>query len=140
MRDRGRGGIIIIGSNSCHAGAPGQVVYSAAKAYEFNFAEGLWAELLPHGVHVLGLILGLVNTPNIARMGFTIAGHVASEPDDVAQEGLDYLESGPIRVIGGWTDQWRQLRGMERGEAMALIGKGVGKGVGKGGGKGGGSN
>ena len=125
MRERGRGGIIVVGSNSCHAGAPRQVVYSAAKAYEFNFAEGLWAELKPHNVHVLGLILGLTNTPNIARMGFRIEGHVAAEPDDVAQEGLDYLGREPIRVIGGWTEQWRQLRGMPRGEAMSLVGKGV---------------
>jgi short-subunit dehydrogenase len=123
MRARGRGGIVIVGSNSCHTGAPGQVVYSAAKAYEFNLAEGLWAELGPHGVHVLGLILGLTATPAIARMGFTIAGHVAADPDDVAREGLDWLGREPIRVIGGWTDDIARRRGLPRGEAMAYAGK-----------------
>jgi short-subunit dehydrogenase len=126
MRERGRGGIIIVGSNSSHTGVPGQVMYSATKAFEFNFAEGLWAELEPHGVHVLGLILGLTATPNIARMGFKIEGHEAADPDDVAQEGLDYLGMEPIRTIGGWTQRWQDLRGLPRLEAMAMIGKGPG--------------
>jgi short-subunit dehydrogenase len=124
MRTRRRGGIIVVGSNSSHTGVPGQVMYSATKAFEFNFAEGLWAELAPHNVHVLGLILGLTATPNIARMGFKIDGHEAADPDDVAQEGLDYLGREPIRTIGGWTERWRELRGSPRLEAMALIGKG----------------
>ncbi len=125
MRERGRGGIIIVGSNSCHTGAPRQVVYSAAKAYQFNFAEGLWAELRPHNVHVLGLILGLTNTPNLARTGYKpdpAAGLIMAEPKDVAQQGLDQLGHEPIHCIGGWTDRWRQLRGLPRGEAMAMIG------------------
>jgi short-subunit dehydrogenase len=129
MRERGRGGIIIVGSNSCHTGAPRQVVYSASKAYEFNFAEGLWAELKPYNVHVLGLILGLTNTPNLARTGFkpdAEAGLVMSEPDDVAQQGFDHLGLEPIHCIGGWTERWRQLRGLPRGEAMAMIGHGAG--------------
>ncbi|SFF99058.1 Short-chain dehydrogenase [Novosphingobium sp. CF614] len=129
MRERRRGGIIIVGSNSCHAGAPRQVVYSAAKAYQFNFAEGLWAELRPHDVHVLGLILGLTNTPNLARTGFKFemaAGLVMSEPDDVVRQGFEYLGREPIHCIGGWTERWRQLRGLPRGEAMAMVGHGVG--------------
>jgi uncharacterized protein len=128
MRTRGRGGIIIVGSNSCHSGAPRQVVYSAAKAFQFNFAEGLWAELRPHGVHVLGLILGLTNTPNLARTGFKadpVSGLEMSEPDDVAHQGLEKLGQEPILCIGGWTKRWRQLRSLPRGEAMAMIGHGV---------------
>jgi short-subunit dehydrogenase len=129
MRQRRRGGVILIGSNSCHAGAPRQVVYSAVKAYQFNFAEGLWAELRPHGVHVLGLILGLTNTPNLARTGFKpemVPDQVMWEPDDVARQGFEHLGQDPIYCIGGWTDRWRQLRGLPRGEAMALVGQGVG--------------
>jgi len=129
MRERGRGGIIIVGSNSCHAGAPRQVVYSAAKAYQFNFAEGLWAELRPHNVHVLGLVLGLTNTPNLARTGFTpemAAGLIMTEPDEVARQGFEHLGREPIHCIGGWTEQLRQLRGLPRSEAMAMIGQGVG--------------
>jgi short-subunit dehydrogenase len=126
MRARGRGGVIIVGSNSCHAGAPRQIVYSAAKAYEFNFAEGLWFELKPYNVHVLGLVLGLTNTPKIIRMGFTLEGHQPADPDDVAQEGLDYLGREPIRVIGGWTEHFKQLRTLPRAEAVALMAKGAG--------------
>lgn len=127
MRARGRGGIIIVGSGSCHTGAPRQVVYSAAKAYEFNFAEGLWAELKPHNVHVLGLILGMTNTPNMARMGIRmdIPGFEGAEPDEVAQEGLDYLGREPIRVIGGWTERVQKLRSLPRAEALAITGAGL---------------
>jgi short-subunit dehydrogenase len=123
MRERQRGGIIIVGSNSCHTGAPNQVVYSASKAYEFNFAEGLWGELQPHNVHVLGLFLGLTATPNIARMGFKLEGMEADDPDDVAQAGLDHLGREPIHCIGGWTERFRQLRSLPRREALALAGK-----------------
>ena len=132
MRNRARGGIIIVGSNSCHAGAPRQVVYSAAKAFQFNFAEGLWAELRPLGVDVLGLILGLTNTPNLARTGFRpdpASGLVMAEPDDVARQGMEMLGREPIHCIGGWTERCRQLRGLPRGEAMALIGHGAGSGT-----------
>jgi hypothetical protein len=129
MRARGRGGIILVGSGSCQAGAPRQIVYSAAKAYKFNFAEGLWYELKPHNVHVLGLILGLTNTPAIARMGVDSAamGFEAAEPDDVAQEGLDYLGREPMRMIGGWTEEWRRGRTLPRAEAVALMAKGLGE-------------
>ena len=127
MRERGRGGMIIVGSNSCHVGAPRQAVYSAAKAYQFNLAEALWAELRPDNVHVLGLILGLTNTPNLIRTGYkpgTAAHLVMSEPDDVARQGFEQLGHQPIHCIGGWTERWRQLRGCPPEEAMAMIGHG----------------
>ncbi len=50
MRERKRGGIIILGSMSSFAGSGNYVVYSAAKAFDVRFGEGLWYELKPHGV------------------------------------------------------------------------------------------
>jgi short-subunit dehydrogenase len=32
--------------------------YSASKAFTLNFSEAMWAELRPHGVDVLTLVLG----------------------------------------------------------------------------------
>src|SRR5262249_3371366 len=57
MCARRRGGIIIVGSGACYGGLVGISVYSATKAFDLCFGEGLWAELRPHGVDVLSLIL-----------------------------------------------------------------------------------
>ena len=59
MRERGRGGIVLVGSLACLAGASLLAVYSAVKAFNVNFAEGLWAELRPHGVDVCCTPLGM---------------------------------------------------------------------------------
>ena len=59
MRERGRGGIVFVGSLACLAGASLLAVYSAVKAFNVNLAEGLWAELRPHGVDVCCTPLGM---------------------------------------------------------------------------------
>ena len=69
MRDRGRGGILLIGSLGCIAGTKELAVYSAAKSYLLTFGEAIWAELTPHGVHSLVLVIGRTLTP--ARHGST---------------------------------------------------------------------
>ena len=68
MRERGRGGIVLVGSLACLAGAT-LAVYSAVKAFNVNFAEGLWAELRPHGVDVCCTPLGMTFTEALQRMG-----------------------------------------------------------------------
>ena len=65
LRERGRGGIILISSLAGVAGTDGTVAYSAAKAFDLVLAQGLWAELHPHGVDVIGLVLGNVKTPTL---------------------------------------------------------------------------
>ena len=72
MRDRGRGGIVLVGSLACLAGASLLAVYSAVKAFNVNFAEGLWAELRPHGVDVCCTPLGMTYTEALQRMGFRV--------------------------------------------------------------------
>lgn len=47
MLQRGRGGIMLVGSMSGTAGSALNVTYSAAKAFEQVLAEGLWHELRP---------------------------------------------------------------------------------------------
>src|SRR5579883_1159066 len=69
MRERGRGGIIILGSMSSFAGSRNFVVYSAAKSFDVTFGEGLWYELKPYGVNVLSLIIGLTRTPKLMSAG-----------------------------------------------------------------------
>ena len=70
MRERGRGGIVLVASLACVAGSATLAMYSAVKAFQHNFAEGLWAELRPHGVDVCCTPLGMTYTPAFQRMGF----------------------------------------------------------------------
>jgi uncharacterized protein len=108
MRERGHGGIILVGSGACYGGATGMAVYAGTKAFDLCFGEGLWAELRPHGVHVLNLILGRTNTPMfrafMEKRGLTVGEGVA-EPDDVAKLGLERLPHGPVQNWGATDDQ-----------------------------------
>ena len=99
MRDRGRGGILLVGSGACYGGLNGITVYSGAKSFLLCFAEGLWAELRHFGIDVLSLVLGRTDTPahrrNLERKGQSIPEGMAS-PEDVARTGLQQLPHGPI--------------------------------------------
>jgi short-subunit dehydrogenase len=100
MRERGRGGIVLVASLACLAGSATLAVYSAVKAFQHNFAEGLWAELRPHGVDVCCTPLGMTYTPAFQRMGieYDPAAHMLSE--DVAREIIENIGNGPVHVVG----------------------------------------
>jgi uncharacterized protein len=100
MRLRGRGGIVLVASLACLAGSATLAMYSAVKAFQHNFAEGLWAELRPHGVDVCCTPLGMTYTPAFQRMGIEYhpAMHMLSE--DVAHEIIENIGNGPVHVVG----------------------------------------
>jgi short-subunit dehydrogenase len=95
MKERRRGGIMLVGSLAGYAGTPNSSIYNAAKAFSRVFAEGLWYELRPHGVDVVEFVVGGMRTPAMARRGMKFGPEV-SEPDLVAQEGLDHITDGPV--------------------------------------------
>lgn len=64
LASRGRGGIVLMGSLVGRQGTPGASSYAASKAYVQTLAEGLYAELRPHGVDVL------VSAPGPVHSGF----------------------------------------------------------------------
>jgi short-subunit dehydrogenase len=103
MRERRRGGILLVGSGACYGGASFLAVYSATKAFDLCFGEGLWAELRPYGVDVLNLILGRTDTPafrqHLAERGLPVPANLAS-PDEVARIGLERLPHGPVHNWG----------------------------------------
>lgn len=103
MAERGRGGIILLGSLSGFVGSENENIYSASKAFSRIFAEGLWLEMKERGVDVLTLILGVTRTPAMERAGlnFDVPGMQVSEPADVAREGLEHIADGPVRVADG---------------------------------------
>jgi short-subunit dehydrogenase len=100
MRERGLGGIVLVASLACLAGSATLAVYSAVKAFQHNFAEGLWAELRPHGVDVCCTPLGMTYTPTFQRMGieYDPAAHMLSS--DVAREIIENIGNGPVHVVG----------------------------------------
>ena len=69
MRDRGRGGIVFMGSLTGMAGQPLEATYSAAKAFSQVFAEALWSELGERGVDVVSVPLGGTRTPALEAKG-----------------------------------------------------------------------
>lgn len=108
MRQRRRGGIILVGSGACYGGLYGLGVYSGVKAFDLCFAEGLWAEMAEHGVDVLSLVLGRTDTPAHRRISeanghpFDTSGMADSA--EVARIGLEQLPNGPIYNWGQEND------------------------------------
>jgi short-subunit dehydrogenase len=115
MRDRGRGGIVLLGSRASSVGSVKHSVYGGVKAFGQIFAESLWIELRDSGVDVLQLVLGLTRTPAMERVGinFDVPGMPAADPEDVAREGLARLADGPV---------WRAGEDNKRSRADAVLG------------------
>ncbi|MEV8637922.1 SDR family NAD(P)-dependent oxidoreductase [Streptosporangium sp. NPDC051023] len=121
MKERGRGGIMLVGSLAGYMGQAHMSIYAAAKAFSRVFAEGLWLELGEYGVHVLELVLGVTRTPAMERAGLRmdLPGLNVAEPDDVAREGLEHLADGPVWVAGGNQVTAEKRSGFPRGELVA---------------------
>ena len=112
MRARGQGGLLLVGSGACYGGANNMAVYSGSKAFDMCLAEGLWAELQPHGVDVLYLSLGRTDTPELRRFlaekGLPVPADLAT-PEAVADLGLERLPHGPIQNFGQADDEVGRL-------------------------------
>jgi short-subunit dehydrogenase len=72
------------------------------------FAEGLWSELRPHGVHVLSLIMSTTDTPALrallAEKGMPVPDQIATA-EAVAAMGLEQLPNGPVQNWGATEDE-----------------------------------
>jgi uncharacterized protein len=104
MRARGRGGLLIMNSGGCYGGGSFLVAYNSCKAFLLNFAEGLWAELRPHGVDVLSINCGMIDTPNFHRIldktGMSVSSEDLAATDDVVEVALARLPYGPVHNWG----------------------------------------
>ena len=95
MVQRGRGGIVLVGSTAGWAGTANMAIYCGTKGFQLVFAESLWAELGPKGVDVLAMVLGKTNTPAFQRM---FNGQQVDDVDDcdyIADEMFKALGQGP---------------------------------------------
>ncbi|MFD4431949.1 SDR family NAD(P)-dependent oxidoreductase [Nocardia sp. NPDC058497] len=120
MRERRRGGILLVGSLSGYLGSAQISVYSAAKAFLRIFAEGLWLEMRDYDVDVLELVLGVTRTPAMARAGLRMdaPGLRVSEPRDVAAQGLANLANGPVVVVEEFAAVAEKNGGTDRAELL----------------------
>ncbi|NKY51279.1 SDR family NAD(P)-dependent oxidoreductase [Nocardia vermiculata] len=120
MRERRRGGLLLVGSLSGYLGAAQISVYAAVKSFCRTFAEGLWLEMKDHDVDVLELVLGLTRTPAMDRAGLKMdrPGQLVSEPRDVAAQGLANLANGPVVVVEQFEAVAERNSGHNRAELL----------------------
>jgi uncharacterized protein len=67
LRERGRGGIIIMSSLAALGGRPMFTMYASTKAFGAVFAESMWAELRDENIDVIGAIAPGMDTPTARR-------------------------------------------------------------------------
>ena len=103
MVQRGRGGIILMGSLSGFQGNPLLSHYAATKAYNIMLAEGLWYELRQHGVDVMVSVSGAVETPNYIGSNprkLSMMAPAPLKPADVARQSVAALGKAHTFVPG----------------------------------------
>lgn len=101
MRERGRGGVLLLTSMAALAGSSYTVAYNATKSFDLVLAEGLWHELSPAGVDVMAVVAGATKTPSMlaANPAFEEYPNVM-QAVDVAEGALDNIGKGPVWVAG----------------------------------------
>jgi short-subunit dehydrogenase len=101
MMARGRGGVLLIGSNAGLVGHTQTAVYGATKAYLVRLGEALSQELAPSGVRVVVACPGAVRTPGFVRSGAKVPGALVAPPERVAKQALAALDGdAPVVVTG----------------------------------------
>ena len=101
MRERGRGGIILLSSMAALSGGSYTAAYNATKSFDLILAESLWHELAPRGVDAMCLMAGATLTPSMLASQESFSQYPnAMKPGDVAAEGLAWLGKGPVWVAG----------------------------------------
>lgn len=102
MKQRGRGGLLIMSSGSALGGIPMLGIYASTKAFEAVFCEALWGELKPLGIDVLSVLAPAMDTPcfrrNTEGTGFLIPQSMCFDPFDVSRDALQWLPHGPLLI------------------------------------------
>jgi short-subunit dehydrogenase len=110
MLERGRGGILNVGSTAGFQPGPFMAVYYATKAYVDSFTEALAEELSGSGLRVTCL------APGPTATGFAAEADAAESPlflgdtmdaDAVAGIGYEAWKQAKPLVIAGGRNQWR---------------------------------
>jgi uncharacterized protein len=100
MKARGRGGIVLLSSNSAFLHTPLIANYAATKAYTLALADALYEELRHEGVDVMALAPGMTRTAALLGSNIDVsrAKKLIREPREVAEEALAHLGKTPAYV------------------------------------------
>jgi len=102
MRERRRGGLILVSSMSALVGSGYVAAYAAAKSFEMVLAEGLHWELGRDGVDVLCAVATLTDTPAMQRSGMVSdSGLTPMTAATVASGALHALGKEPVWYAAG---------------------------------------
>jgi short-subunit dehydrogenase len=106
MRQRGRGGVINLGSTASWQPVPYMSVYGATKAFVLSFSEALAEEVRADGIKVMALCPGATAT------GFQSMAGVWEEqrssmpgPDEVVSDALRALAQGKTSFVHGFQNR-----------------------------------
>lgn len=100
MRERGRGGIIIVSSVAATQPVPRMATYAASKAFDLRFSLALYAELRAEGIHVMALCPGVTRTNFFAAAGVRPRSSM-HEPGFVVERALRGYERRRAVVVTG---------------------------------------
>ena len=104
MIERGRGGVINVGSTGSLVPCPNMAVYGAAKAYVLSFTEALAIELKGTGITATALLPGNTRTGFAERAGTghtCVARSMSMPPQAVARAGYDAWRRGRTVAVAG---------------------------------------
>jgi short-subunit dehydrogenase len=93
MVERGRGGIVLMGSGAGVAGTAGLAVYSATKSFQLTLAQALHEEWRHRGVDVLGVVGPAIDTPNFRRSFDHDPDQLPQKPMAPEQVAVDVLDA-----------------------------------------------
>lgn len=100
MLDAGEGDIVNIASLAGKNGVPGAAAYSASKHAVLGLSRSLMLELRPHGIRVIAICPGSVDTRMLREQGhFTPAFDRILQPDDVAAAVVGALRLPPRATV-----------------------------------------
>jgi short-subunit dehydrogenase len=109
MLERGRGGVLNVGSTAGFQPGPFMAVYYATKAYVVSFSEALSEELSGSGLRVSCLAPGPTDTAFAAEAGAAEARlfRETMTVDEVARLGYEGWKQGKPLVVAGARNRWR---------------------------------
>lgn len=112
MKDKGKGGIILLSSLAGLQGNPYHAHYSATRGYTMNLAEALWYEMRKYGVHVMACVAGATNTPNYISSKPKRVGLInprPMRPNKVARGSLRKLKKNKPYHIPGFNNRFNSF-------------------------------
>lgn len=101
MIDAGSGGIINVASLGGLQGVPGLGLYSATKAFMITLSEALHMEVKHHGVNVVAVCPGFIDTGFLERTGHDASGIFLPiySADKVVRAAIKGFEKNRIRIF-----------------------------------------